>query len=231
MEEQQPYDPNRSASDPYGQPSTAPAGYPPQPAAPQPYGAPPAYGAPPQYGTPPPYGAMPTMIQHAGLLKRFVALIIDGILLFMVQAGVGLVFDVSVMSMGTSTSPNLASAAYLGYLGLTIVIGLGYFIVLEGKKQQTIGKMAMKIIVVKEDLTPIDMRESLIRNGLRILYQIPCLGLLIYIIDAVLIAQDDQRIGDRVAHTFVIDKDFFEYVSSSGGMPVQPPMMEQPPAY
>ncbi|MCK4613843.1 MAG: RDD family protein [Thermoplasmata archaeon] len=173
----------------------------------------------------------PQTIQHAGLGKRFVAFLIDWILLSVIN--IILVFTLFGYSFGATGSAMdmafLTSPKYIASVIASVVIMLGYFIYLEGTRQQTLGKMAMGIVVVGEDLKPIDMRKSLIRNGLRILYQIP---IIVYIIDAILIADSEQRIGDKVAHTFVIDKDYFDYVSSiSRSMPPRSHTTPDHPTY
>jgi uncharacterized RDD family membrane protein YckC len=178
---------------------------------------------------PPPMGmpmGIPVMSPHAGLLKRFLALVIDSILLFIVQFGLIFAFGFTLLDFFEA---DYSSTDYLAYQASSVAIVIGYFVMMEGVKQQTIGKMALGITVVTEDFQPITMRESLIRNVLRLLYNIPCLGFIIYIIDAIFIEQNDQRIGDKVAHTFVVRKDALENMAA-GGMQQQPPMY-QPPMY
>jgi uncharacterized RDD family membrane protein YckC len=109
---------------------------------------------------------------------------------------------------------------------VTIAISIGYFTYLEGMKQQTLGKMILDIIVVREDLRPISMNESIRRNIVRILYQVP---FIFQIIDAFLILSDEQRIGDKIAKTYVIEKNFYNYLNAQSVMPPPPPMMPQAP--
>ena len=203
-----------------GAPGTAPA----------PYSAPPGYAPQGQAQIPPSYIAPPgaygiQTIQHAGLLKRFVAYIIDAIILFIVTLPLSILVYGSALFSSSSDFTLYTSAKGLAFSVLSLAISLVYFIYLEATKQQTPGKMAMDIIVVKEDLTPIGMDESLRRNGLRILYQIPIIFL---IIDAILIASDEQRIGDKVAHTYVVEKDFFNFINSQINMPPPPPQAPPP---
>ncbi len=63
------------------------------------------------------------------------------------------------------------------------------------------GKMAVKIKVIREDGSKIDYADAIMRNVLRIID-----GLLAYFIGAILIWSSDekQRLGDRVAHTVVV---------------------------
>ncbi len=72
----------------------------------------------------------------------------------------------------------------------------------EGHYGQTVGKMAVKIKVVKEaDGSPIDYGEAAVRMILRVID-----GLFVYLVGAILIWSSDekQRLGDRVAHTVVV---------------------------
>jgi len=175
------------------------------------------------YGPPRAFIAPQSRISHAGLGKRFIALLIDWILLFVVNLALAIgVFGISFWgaSGGGMTDYEL-TAMQIAQSVASIGISLAYFIFLEAKTQQTLGKMLLGIIVIKEDFTPAGTRESLVRNGLRILYHIPCIGIIIYIVDAVLILDDEQRIGDRVGGTFVVEKEDFERLQA-GGMAGQP---------
>jgi len=79
-----------------------------------------------------------------------------------------------------------------------------YFIALEGNYGQTVGKMAVRIKVVREDGTKIDYTGAVVRNVLRIIDLIPYF--IPYLLGAILIWTSDkkQRLGDRVAHTIVV---------------------------
>ena len=84
-------------------------------------------------------------------------------------------------------------------------IGIVYFIVMEALKGATVGKMAMKLQVVKAaDGSAISWMESIIRNVLRIIDALPFL----YIIGIILIAvtAKKQRVGDLAAGTIVVRK-------------------------
>ena len=91
-------------------------------------------------------------------------------------------------------------AALGGLLGL--VITFGYYIYLEGNYGQTIGKMALGIVVVTEAGDHIEYREATIRTVLRIVDVLPFLYLVGFIV--VLITDRKQRIGDLVADTVVV---------------------------
>jgi uncharacterized RDD family membrane protein YckC len=119
-------------TDPYG--GAASGGYAQQ----NPYGEP----APP----PPGYG-QPVGEQPGGLLDRFLARLIDGILLGIVTSIIELIlaaaFGVSTGGLGFGGS--YAYAAIAAIIGTAI--NLGYFAYLESSRGQTVGKMALKLHV------------------------------------------------------------------------------------
>ena len=87
---------------------------------------------------------------------------------------------------------------------LFVFIMFGYFILMEGPlgKGRTIGKMALKLRVIKEkDNSRISYGQSIVRNLLRIVD-----GFFFYIVGMLLISSSkkNQRLGDNVAKTLVI---------------------------
>jgi uncharacterized RDD family membrane protein YckC len=136
-----------------------------------------------------------TRLNYVGVGYRFVAQLIDGILLAIIYYLVGLTI------FGTTTwSVYGPEAATL--MALNGLIGFLYFVLLEGTVGTTLGKMALKMKVVREDGSPCRLGPSVIRNILRIVDILPFL----YIVGMVLIARSGkkQRLGDRVAHTVVV---------------------------
>lgn len=200
------YDPNEQQQQ-YGQ-QPPPYGQQ-QPYAQQPYGQqqqqygqqPPPYGQQQQYGQqPPPYGQQYAQqpygqqqvygqgqLQYVGVGMRFLALLIDAIIIGAVAGLLSFIFR---------NAPGL-SGSLIG------VLAIAYYIVMEATYGATLGKMALGLRVVKEDGSPISWSESVIRNLLRIID-----GLFAYLVGAILIWTSPlkQRLGDRVAHTVVIRK-------------------------
>ncbi|MCX6678793.1 MAG: RDD family protein [Methanothrix sp.] len=130
--------------------------------------------------------------EYQGIGIRLVSLIIDNIVIGIIIGAVG-----SIIGFGMMTQKMVP-----WWIGLLyFVIYIGYFTLLEGSKGQTIGKMATKIKVVREDGKPIDMNQALTRNILRIID-----GLFAYLIGAILIWRSDkkQRLGDNIAKTIVV---------------------------
>ena len=133
------------------------------------------------------------MFEYAGLGTRFIALLIDSLIL-------ALVLGIFLATTGYS----FPDASEYG-LGLVPLLTIGavflYFTMMEGILGATIGKMIFRVKVVKEDGSACGIGASLVRNLLRIVD-----GIFFYVVGAVLIvrSQKRQRLGDKVAKTVVI---------------------------
>lgn len=134
-----------------------------------------------------------TSLDYQGIVPRLIAQIIDVVILvilfFIVGAAMfGFPFDVY-------------GAAAVSFMGIYGLLGFLYFLILEGLRGATVGKMLMKIKVVREDGSACGFGPALIRNILRIIDVLPFL----YIIGLILISRSDkkQRLGDRIAKTVV----------------------------
>ena len=94
----------------------------------------------------------------------------------------------------------------MGTLGSCLVgiIGIAYYVVMETMYGGTVGKLALGLKVVKEDGSALDWQTSIVRTLLRIVD-----GLFFYLIGAILVwtSPTNQRLGDKVAKTFVVKKD------------------------
>ncbi len=123
-------------------------------------------------------------IQYVGVGPRFLAILIDSIIIGVVAGILSAIFRNSGLSGG-----------------VTGLLTLAYFIVLEATQGATLGKMALGLRVTRTDGAPISWTESIIRNLLRIID-----GLFVYLIGAILIWTSPlkQRLGDRVAKTVVV---------------------------
>jgi uncharacterized RDD family membrane protein YckC len=123
--------------------------------------------------------------QYAGVGVRFLAILIDVVILGVIGGLLSFVFR---------NTPGL-----LG--GLTSLLVFVYYIVMEATRGATVGKMALGLRVVKTDGSSISWSESLVRNLLRIID-----GLFGYLVGAILIwtSPMHQRLGDRAAHTVVV---------------------------
>ncbi len=132
---------------------------------------------------------------YAGLGKRIAASVIDWILLFFVGG-----FAMSLI-FGGSTS-NGFSLTGMGFWVWCLMV-LAYFTLLEGTRGQTLGKMLLKLKVTKEDGRSCDLKAAFIRTLLIVVDMLP----FAYIVGLILISTSPkkQRLGDRVAHTVVMN--------------------------
>lgn len=121
---------------------------------------------------------------RASVGLRFVALIIDGVIVAIVQVVLGLVLGEA-----------------LGQL-LGVVVGLGYYVYFEGQPAgQTIGKKIMNIRVIDfETGGPIDTSRALIRTLVRIASGLVCLIGYIW----ALFNKENQTWHDLAARTVVV---------------------------
>ncbi|MBA2451790.1 MAG: RDD family protein [Chloroflexia bacterium] len=135
-------------------------------------------------------------MDRVGVGPRALALIIDS-LIFVLGACCVLL----LISLGSGGEFETTGGPAWGINALFTLLYLAYFIVLEGTSGTTLGKRVLKLKVVKVDGSPIDMRESVIRNVLRFVD-----GLFSYLVGAILIwtNPNKQRLGDRVANTIVV---------------------------
>jgi uncharacterized RDD family membrane protein YckC len=131
-------------------------------------------------------------MEPVGVGRRAVAVIIDSILL-------GIVAYLVAMATGNTTAEGFqlhGTPAVLVFL-----IAFGYYVFMEKTSGATLGKMAMKLKVVKQDGAALDWQAAVVRNILRIID-----GLFFYLVGAIAvwISKSKQRLGDMAAHTIVV---------------------------
>jgi uncharacterized RDD family membrane protein YckC len=143
-------------------------------------------------------------VQAVGVGPRAVAAVIDIVVLTLISCCI-LVMMLSFGVTDLDTEADASAAfddvpAWINLMGLGV--GLVYFIVMEGLTGTTLGKRLLKLRVVRFDGSPITMKDSVVRNIFRILD-----GLFLYLIAAVAVwtSNHNQRFGDRVAGTLVIN--------------------------
>jgi uncharacterized RDD family membrane protein YckC len=85
-----------------------------------------------------------------------------------------------------------------------LVIMIFYFIALEARFGQTLGKLIMGIKIIDKEGNSPGFRKSLIRNLLRVVDALPSLYILgIYLIST---SEKNQRYGDKKANVIVVKK-------------------------
>ncbi len=152
------------------------------------------------------YVDRPGVIEGVGFWPRFAARLIDIVVHYFISifAGFafGLLLGVIATAMGKPVFPLLAKLRNLGLAsyGLAILGSVAYHAVCEGMHGSTLGKLALSMVVIREDGSPCRMDNALLRS-------------FAYIVDALFFGavgyfamKDDpqhQRYGDQWAHTIV----------------------------
>jgi len=139
--------------------------------------------------------------KNAGLPLRFVAVLLDAVLVFFPAALV-----VGLLSGGgyTETRNGYANAGINvggNAFWTLLALALGYYVVCEAATGATLGKRMVGIHVVGEDGQHLTFGAAVVRNLLRL---VDCL--FFYLVGAIfaLMSPRGQRLGDRAAHTLVV---------------------------
>ncbi|MCL5958966.1 MAG: RDD family protein [Chloroflexi bacterium] len=161
--------------------------------------APPAY-QPPVYGQP--YGAAGA--RKAGFWIRFVALLIDGVILGVVSLAISLPLGAGFAGIGAAagdeTGGLAAAGGCLAWL-LIVAIEIGYVIAFWTLKSATPGKMALGLKVVTVEGADLTLGKAILRFvGYIVNSIIP------FAIGYIWAAFDSQKQGihDKIAGTYVI---------------------------
>jgi len=160
--------------------------------------------------TPVPQTSPIQQVVYAGFIKRFLALVIDVIILMIVTLPINLVFSlfkpsgnvwISGLSKETNviTSSAMESAKQIVIIVINFVYSIG-FLTLSGA---TPGKMVLGLMVVGTDFHKISLGKAVIRETIgKFLSSIAfCLGYLWIIWDG-----KKQGWHDKIASTFVVEK-------------------------
>ncbi len=147
---------------------------------------------------------MPLEFTVAGIGSRFLALAIDT----MIQIGIGLLLFILVAVLGVTgtllgfRTHGLWLLAILG--ALVFLLTFGYFAAFEILwSGQTPGKRLIGIRVVKDSGRPLTPSETIGRNLLRIIDQMPAFFYAVGVIVALLNKQN-KRLGDFIAGSIVV---------------------------
>jgi len=152
--------------------------------------------------------------RYAGFWIRFVAVLIDGILIGLINWVIGLLLQ-----------NTLGDAAANIALVISIGLSIGYYVVYQEKQGQTIGKKAMKIKVVTYDGKTPTMFTFFLREiiGKMISAVILLLGYLMVIWD-----KKKQGLHDKITNTYVV---YVEPAAAQQAAPIQQqavPPVQQP---
>lgn len=160
----------------------------------------------------------------AGIGSRFLALLIDSL----IQAGMAIVLGLILfaLSLGIGGGAGFGQSSAAAVWGVAIIIFAffllfyGYFMLFEAIwNGQTPGKRITHIRVIKDSGQPITAIDSVARNLLRIIDQLPAaygIGVL-----CAWISPQSKRIGDYVAGTVVVHEKPILSVPAEWNSPVQ----------
>jgi uncharacterized RDD family membrane protein YckC len=139
-------------------------------------------------------------MNYANVGKRFVASLIDGIVLYIVQALVGFALGLVI---GGAAGEGGAGAAVLVASVAGIVIGWLYYAIQESSpKQATIGKQAMGLVVTDINGEKISFVKASIRHFSKFLSAI--ILMIGYIM--AFFTEKKQGLHDMIAGTLVLQK-------------------------
>ncbi|HEY9605902.1 MAG TPA: RDD family protein [Allocoleopsis sp.] len=136
-------------------------------------------------------------VEYAGFWKRFLAVIIDSIILYILGAIVGFIFGI-IYTSATESKEGLESLAFL----LGIIVGWLYFALQESSsKQATLGKQAIGIIVTDLNGERVSFGKATARHFGKIISLILLIGYLI-----VAFTEKKQALHDIMAGCLVVKK-------------------------
>jgi uncharacterized RDD family membrane protein YckC len=138
----------------------------------------------------------------AGIGSRFLAMAIDTMIQVAVTVAVVLLGALLFFAVARTRQPSTLWIAAIAIL-FFFVLFYGYFAIFEAMwNGQTPGKRSVGIRVIKDSGRPISPAESVARNLLRLVDQLPTLyatGIV-----SILLSKQNKRLGDFVAGTIVV---------------------------
>lgn len=139
---------------------------------------------------------------YAGFGKRFLAALLDGLILSIINWIVGFVIGLILSPLAGGSEGAAASAGLLGGLVGVLISWLYYAVQESSAKQATIGKQALGIVVTDLANNRISFVQATIRYFSKIL---SALILLIGYLMA-LFTEKKQALHDMIAGTLVVNK-------------------------
>jgi uncharacterized RDD family membrane protein YckC len=140
----------------------------------------------------------------AGIGSRFVALLLDMLIIAAVYIALGLVFVLALTAAhAINQMDNMTMWFVAALVVVAFIVNWGYFALCEAYWQgQTPGKRAMKLRVIKDSGRQITLFEALARNLLRFIDYLP--GAYLVGLITMLCNKRNKRLGDFVAGTLVV---------------------------
>jgi uncharacterized RDD family membrane protein YckC len=146
-------------------------------------------------------GSESRSLENAGIPLRFVAVLLDAILVLLPLAiVVGLMTSGGYAERGggyANAGVDIGANAFW----LVLALGVGYYVLCEAATGMTLGKRMVGIRVVGENGHDVTFGAALVRNLLRVVD-----ALFFYLVGFLfaLTSRRGQRLGDRAAHTVVV---------------------------
>ncbi|HSB01034.1 MAG TPA: RDD family protein [Anaerolineales bacterium] len=142
--------------------------------------------------------------QVAGIGSRFIASLLDTLLIGLLQIAIVVVMTLIISTFGQSALAERLSAWVIAIFGVILAIFYwGYYVFFEMLwNGQSPGKRWVGLRVIRTDGTPITLSEALIRNLVRIVDFLPAgygVGIITMFID-----KQSRRLGDLAAGTLVV---------------------------
>jgi len=140
-----------------------------------------------------------TRLNYAAILKRFGALFIDNLIF-------NLPFTVIIMVMMFSMLSRREQPGLLfNFIGLPVVVIMFLYeaIMLQAKNGQTLGKMALKVRVVRADGSALTPGQAWGRAAMRMVLGLFCLGIVDYL--PALFTDEKTALHDMAAGTRVVE--------------------------
>jgi len=141
-------------------------------------------------------------LNYAGILTRFAAVFLDGLILGVINIVIGLVAGLSA-AQAAGVQPKGVAAVQIVLFAIQMAIGVSYETIMIGKYGATLGKMACKIKVVTADGGRVSYARALGRYFAKMLSGLMCLiGYIIAIFDK----PQRRALHDHICNTRVIYK-------------------------
>ena len=141
-------------------------------------------------------------LPYARIPRRFIAMVLDLLILTAVNFGVSFVMGKLIPLSGPRRLSSGFLTLQLASMGINMAIGIAYEVLFIGKYGATPGKMACKIKIVTADGGPVSYARALGRYFAKILSSLPCFaGYIMAIFDKQKRALHDYICNTRVVAT------------------------------
>ena len=135
---------------------------------------------------------VPAVSTSNTVLPRYMAAVID---------------NIAAMVLAVLVAKSIPDDLAILQLAAAVATYLGYYLLLEGLLARTPGKLATGLVVIQLDGRRCSWRQALVRTVFRLVEVNPALLGALPAAVCIVVSQNHQRFGDRVAGTFVVPAD------------------------